>query len=376
MLSNTRPSSPEAPARGVLGRARIAVLALAAILGLAATITASAHAAVKPIVFGIYPGGGAGAVGPSGETRPETPELRRQALLALRPAGRPFVLHLYDEYRTAADAAAVPAWLATQIAGYTADGFKIELVLPYRPSRSGGDVAGYLNFVRARVRQLGPNGNVTHLQITNEANIKGAPNAADGAYRGAVAALVRGVIAAKREARRSGHRHLRIGFNWADEGGSAPKRFFASLYAKGGRKFSSAVDWVGVDAYPGTWGPALPKGNLASAVRRATISTMRRLRTRLLPRARLDRAKIHFSECGYPTGPGRTQAMQRTVMRSAIRTVSRYRRKYGVTDFRWFDLRDADSSNPSFESQYGLTTDDYTPKPAFHAYRSLVKRLR
>jgi hypothetical protein len=46
-----------------------------------------------------------------------------------------------------------------------------------------------------------------------------------------------------------------------------------------------------------------------------------------------------------------------------------------VTDYRWFDLRDADSASSSFEDQYGLMTDDYAPKPAFATYRSLVAKL-
>lgn len=133
---------------------------------------------------------------------------------------------------------------------------------------------------------------------------------------------------------------------------------------------------MGVDAYPGTWGPALPGGDLATAVRTATRATMRRLRLRLLPRAHLSRAPIHFSESGYPTGSGRTPDMQKTVMTSAIQAIAADRGRYGVTDLRWFDLRDADSSNPSFESQYGLTTDDYSPKPAFFAFRKLIKRRR
>jgi hypothetical protein len=45
---------------------------------------------------------------------------------------------------------------------------------------------------------------------------------------------------------------------------------------------------------------------------------------------------------------------------------------YNITGFQWFDLRDADSSSLSFESQYGLMRDDYSPKPAFGAYRALV----
>jgi hypothetical protein len=38
-------------------------------------------------------------------------------------------------------------------------------------------------------------------------------------------------------------------------------------------------------------------------------------------------------------------------------------------------LRDADSSSSSFESQYGILHDDYSPKPAFSVYRDLVAEL-
>jgi hypothetical protein len=328
-----------------------------------------------PLVFGVYPGGAAGTVGPAGDTRPEVPEARRQALRRLRGGARPFVLHLYESYTRPSDAAAVPPWLATQIAGYTADGFHIELVLAYRPADPAGDVAGFTDFVRARVRQLAPDPGVASVQVTNEANVAGAPNAADGAYPGARDALVRGVIAAKDEARRRGRGGLRIGFNWAYQRGPGEAAFFSSLRAAGGSAFAHAVDWVGVDAYPGTWGPPLAAGDPASAVRSATLDAMRTLRRTLLPRAGLSRARLHFSESGYPTGPGRSEAMQQTVLRAAVRAVADARVTYGVTDYRWFDLRDADTADTSFESHYGLTRDDYSPKPAFFAYRDLIARF-
>ena len=50
-------------------------------------------------------------------------------------------------------------------------------------------------------------------------------------------------------------------------------------------------------------------------------------------------------------------------------------RSHRVTGYRWFDLRDADSASPSFESRYGLMRDDYRPKPAFAAYRDLIATL-
>jgi hypothetical protein len=328
-----------------------------------------------PLVFGVYPGGAAGAVGPAGQTRPEVPEARRQALRVLRGGARPFVLHLYESYTRPSDAAAVPPWLASQIGDYTADDFHVELVLAYRPADRSGDVAGFTDFVRARVRQLASNPGVAILQVTNEANVVGAPDAADGAYPGARDALVRGVIAAKDEARRLGRGGLRIGFNWAYQRGAAEAAFFSALRVAGGSAFADAVDWVGVDAYPGTWGPALVAGDPASAVRSATLDAMRTLRRKLLPRAGLSRARLHFSESGYPTGAGRSEAMQQTVLRAAVRAVAAARATYGVTDYRWFDLRDADTADTSFESHYGLTRDDYSPKPAFFTYRDLIARL-
>jgi hypothetical protein len=334
-----------------------------------------AAAAAVPLVFGIYPGGAAGTVGPSGRTIPEDPVRRLAALQQLRAGARPFVLHLYDAFTSRADAAGLPAWLAADVAAYTAAGFRIELVLTYRPADPAGDVDGFVDFTRARVRQLGPNRAVTDLQVTNEVNVTAAPDAADGAYAGARDALVRGVIAAKDEARRGGFGQLEVGFNWAYQTGPAEQAFFASLRAKGGAALASAVDWVGIDAYPGTWGPRLAAGGLEASVRSATVAAMRSLRTDLLPRAGLGRADIHFSESGYPTGAGRTEQMQQTVMRAAIGAIADAAAAYGVTDYRWFDLRDADSAAPSFESRYGITRDDYSPKPAFATYRGLIATL-
>ena len=63
------------------------------------------------------------------------------------------------------------------------------------------------------VRRFGPNPLVAGLEVTNEGNITFSPDSSDGGYHGAREALVRGVIAAKDEARRLGHDQLRIGFN-------------------------------------------------------------------------------------------------------------------------------------------------------------------
>jgi hypothetical protein len=336
-----------------------------------------ARAATPPsVVFGIHPGGGAGMVHGQGTPRPEDPALRQAALDQLRPSsGRPFVVHLFDEFTSRADSVEFPDWLRAQIDDYTARGLHVELVLRYRPTRRRGDVRGFIEFVHRRVAQIGANRGVTHLQIANEANVPGAPGAADGAYRGARIALVRGVVAADRQARRDGRRHLSIGFNWAYGKGRREAAFFRSLRRHGGRPFARAVDWVGINAYPGTWGPTLTGGALDRAARAATIDAMRTLRRRHLPRTGLGHAALVFAESGYPTDLAtRDQEQQRVVMTAVVRAVVQYRTTYRVHGLRWFKLRDADSSAPGFENHYGLMRDDYTPKASFLTFRDLVER--
>ena len=89
--------------------------------------------------------------------------------------------------------------------------------------------------------------------------------------------------------------------------------------------------------------------------------------------ARLSRrVALHVSENGYPTGPSRSPAEQAALMAASVRAVAWVAKSLHVTDYRWFDLRDADSSARSLEGGYGLLRDDYTPKPAFEALRNLV----
>ena len=125
----------------------------------------------------------------------------------------------------------------------------------------------------------------------------------------------------------------------------------------------------------GHLGAGAPAGDLVSGVRSATLAAIRLLREDLLPRARLAAADLHVTESGYPTGPGRTEAMQEEALRAAVSAVAEGGRSHRVTGYRWFDLRDADSASPSFESRYGLMRDDYSPKPAFAAYRDLIATL-
>jgi hypothetical protein len=327
------------------------------------------------LVFGIYPGGGAGTVGPSGPIKPEDPAKRLAALKALRAPGRPFVIHLYASY-TGAGGWSAASQLESQVSQYTAAGFQVETVLTYRPADGGAesDVTGFTRFARAAVRAFGPNPSFVSLQVTNEANVGGAPNASDGYYAGANDALIQGVIAAKAEARAAGFGQVKVGFNWAYATDSGETAFWRYL-AKGGPAFASSLDWVGLDVYPGTWVPPIA-GDLGTGTVSAIDNALGSLRQRYLPLARIPaRVALHVSENGYPTGPGRTQAMQKTAMVAAVTAVNAARATYNISQYCWFDLRDNDSASNSFEDQYGLMSDDYTPKSAFSAYRGLVASL-
>ena len=57
-----------------------------------------------------------------------------------------------------------------------------------------------------------------------------------------------------------------------------------------------------------------------------------------------------------------------------VRSVVRARRGLNISDYRWFDLRDGNSSDPNFEGRYGLTDDRYRPKPAYATFRGRIAR--
>jgi hypothetical protein len=74
-------------------------------------------------------------------------------------------------------------------------------------------VAGFAAWVRRVVRRFGANPRVVAVQVANEVNLAVSPDSSDGAFRGARAALVRGVVAAHDEARRRRDGQLSVGFN-------------------------------------------------------------------------------------------------------------------------------------------------------------------
>ena len=259
-------------------------------------------------------------------------------------------------------------------------GLDVELQVRYHPAPADdGDIGKWLEFVRKVVREFGPNEDVTGLQITNEVNVPFSPNTSDGFYQRATEALVEGVVAAKRESLRLGYTHQRIGFNYAwrfdfiDPANDA--RFWETLGALGGERLRAHTDWVGVDLYPGTFVPGVLVPAPIVDIGDALLEGIAQTRECFMPKAGFTMATpLRIEEIGYPTGPGRAEADQLAATRAFVESAHSHRGTYHITDFRWFNLRDNNSAGPNFQQYFGLLRDDYSPKPAFGAYRELVAR--
>jgi hypothetical protein len=373
---------------GVLLRTGLCAMALAAAATLLAASTAFAQvpqvcpgdtddAAVTqepgPLLrFGITPAGEAGALGPAVPAVPGTREQDLAALAQLRPAaGSPFVIRLNRFFWSLGEEGI--ELFRQKARSFTKAGYQVELQLRYHPTpEQEGDIPAWTRFVREVVDRLGSNPRVVALQVTNEVNLTISPDSSDGAYEGARDALIQGVEAASNEAARKGFNQLEIGFNWFYRTDPASESsFWSYLRDHGGPAFVAAVDWVGLDAYPGT---IFPPAEPAGGYRDGMVNAMSQLRECFLPIPDIGPGvPIHVEENGWPTGPLRTDQQQLAALQEMTAAVDDFRGTYNVTDYRWFDLRDHDSSSLNFQHHYGLLLDDYTPKPAFAAYGQIVR---
>jgi hypothetical protein len=313
------------------------------------------------LTFGIYPGSAVGDTGPAGP--PDRPDKISQALIQLQGSpDRPFIVRAYDTYADPGDSVH-PAIRQTP-AGYhryLGSGRRLDLVAQYH-SRSG-DIGGYCAFIEKLIDGHGER--IATLQIGEEPNVTGNP-LLDGAYPGITEALIAGVRAAKDKARRSGHPGLKVGCNSSPLPGPG-STFFTDLARAGGDQFVADLDYIGLDFFPDVFRPVAP-ARLAAVVQ-GLLDAHRR--ENLAP-AGLGHLPLMITEHGWPTGPGRPPQRQAEVLRTVIGVIARTARALDITGYIHHTLRDARSAGTGLFSQFGLMTDDYTPKPAFHAYRALI----
>ncbi|MER5266344.1 hypothetical protein ABTZ99_30060 [Actinosynnema sp. NPDC002837] len=309
------------------------------------------------MLFGIYPGGATGDdTGGLATGAPDSPEHISALLDELQGPGRPFVVRAYTAFKDTGSTPTTPA----DAARYAVRGRRLDLVAQYQSE--AGDVAGYCDFVRSLVERHGA---VTAtLQVTEEPNVTDNP-VLDGWYPGVREAITAGVVAAKSHARALG-RDLAVGFNTTPLFGPASS-FLADLTA-GDPAFADALDYVGLDFFPDVFRPL--DGDLAEGV--AGLLAHHR---DLLRAAGLAHVPLHITEHGWPTGPDRSPQRQAEVVETVVRVVAEHAVRLNISGYTHFALRDADSAKPGLFHNFGLTTDDHTPKPAFATYRALIAEL-
>ena len=355
---------------------RAVLLALAVVLGWSAPAAAQdclsadppAPAGAQPLRMGVFPlaAGSAGAA--QAEPAPEDPAKALAALRALRAPGKELVVRLNRMFWADGDAGL--ARFAALVDGYAREGFRSELQVRYHPPEGhAGDIAGWLEYVRAAVRTFAPRRSVVALSITNEANLPGSPNTSDGFYAGVREALVQGVIAARAEADRLGRGDLSIGFSYAYRNSpQADDAFWEELGARGGPAFAAAVGHVGLQVYPGLFWPPVTTDPAGDVLEALTL-----LRDCWMPKAGLGRGvPLWVSENGYATRGGAGEDRQAGDLRATVGALARWSSALGVTDYRYFNLRDNRSQGSDLFDAVGLLFDDYREKQAFGVFREAV----
>ena len=316
------------------------------------------------LTFGIYPGSAVGDTGLAGP--PDRPDTISQALAQLQGSpDRPFIVRAYDAYADPGDTMhATTLQTPTGYHRYLGSGRTLDLVAQYH-SRSG-DIDGYCAFIEKLIDRHGEH--IATFQVAEEPNVTGNP-LLDGAYPRITEALIAGVRAARDKARRGGHLGLKVGCNSSPLLGP-DGAFFTDLTRAGGRQFIADLDYIGLDFFPDVFRPIAP-ASLASVVQ-GLLEAHRR--DNLAP-AGLGHLPLVITEHGWPTGPGRTPERQAEVLRTVIDVIARNAEALGITGYIHHTLRDARSAGSGLFCQFGLMTDDYTPKPAFHVYRDLIDAL-
>ena len=316
------------------------------------TVPASASAAAAPpLTFGIYPGGYAG--GGSTDGKPDDPAKIRAAIAILQGHQSRFLIRDYIDCSSS-----FPDPEFTDLG----PGRRLDLVITY----NGESPAAWADCVRQKVLRYGPF--TATISVTLEANIAQTPDPAT------IAALVNGVIAAKKRANELDYSWLSIGFDEVAFGYFPATAFWHALASTGGPEFTRSVDYVGIDTYPDVPFPGVPSGpiDLAAFIGKA-LDTVRNTE---MPIAGLGASvPIRVSENGWATSATRTPEQQQQALTTEINAINADRAQYNVLSYELFALRDDVTGSTNIFDQFGIMTDDYSPKPMFCTYRDLIGTL-
>jgi hypothetical protein len=357
-----------------------AALALAALPAPAPARAPSCLTATPPAVqrpahrlrFGITPQL-AGTVGEGqGSVLPEDAAQRDAALGALKPRRRDVVIRLNRLFES--DGRKGIERFARRARHYGRLGFEVESQVRYHPKPGQeGRLKVWRRFVRRASRALGRVPATVSLTITNEVNLPISANTSDGAYDRAVEAIVAGVPAARRALDQVGRADVSLGFSYAYRYiPSADVAFWQDVGAAATPRFRRALDYVGVQMYPGLFYPPVLMNQTAG---QAALEGLTLVRDCYMPLAGLGAGtEIWVSENGYATNLGHSEARQASELADTVRRIHLYSGQLGISDYRYFNLRDNRPDGTDLFDDVGLLRADYTRKPAFAAYRRLIRR--
>jgi hypothetical protein len=321
--------------------------------------------------FGITPllAGSAGAS--QIEPKPDDPAAAQSALGELRPDGKQVVLRLNRMFW--ADGAQGLRKYKRIVDDYAAAGFDSELQIRYHPpDGKAGDMPAWKRYVKRAVRVFGKRESVVALSVTNEANFMVSPNTSDGSYPGVREAVVKGISIADRKLRRMGRSDVDLGFSFAWRWvPSSDRSFWEEIGARSTPRFQRALDYVGLQIYPGLVFPPAPIPGRSAGD--DVIEALTLLRSCYLPKAGLgDEVNLWVSENGYATNLGRSEASQADSLASTLESVHAYSGTLGISDYRYFNLRDNNSLGTDLFDAVGILRDDYSPKPANEVLRAAI----
>ena len=150
---------------------------------------------------------------------------------------------------------------------------------------------------------------------------------------------------------------------------SSDDQFWAGIAQRATAAFRRALDYVGVQLYPGlVYPPVLAPGQSAGD---ATLEAIALVRGCYMPLAGLaNHVQLWITENGYATNLGHTEPEQAQDLKSTVDDVYRYSGTFGVTDYRYFNLRDNVSDGNDLFDDVGLLRSDWSQRPAWTAFQT------
>jgi hypothetical protein len=330
------------------------------------------------LTFGIYPGGAAG--GDSGllSGPADNPAQVRRCLDELQGDALPFVLRCYDSFQDR-DSPFGPAFCApANYEQYAQAGKRpLDLVLQYRSASANLD--GFLAFVRGKIEKH--HALLYSVQIAEEPNFADGPNVIDGPYLRVMEAVIQGVIEAKSVLRSPGRDRVKVGFNATPTFGPSAA-FWSELKRAAASDFDAflaSLDYVGLDFFPDVFRRTAPDGQPGD-LRSSIAGVIGAMRNEWLPAAGIpSTVPIHITEHGWPTGPARSLEHQADVLRHVMEWLYAERGRLNIERYTLFSLRDVDHETAANAENvfafFGITKADYSRKPAFDVFKSLVREF-